>query len=384
MIGRISAWQAATQRYSRLPSVRVALLLTLTLILLLVSLSAVSTGAVNIKRDIVFKVSVDAIADNLNFDYDSGLDYSARCLPGQPCIQRDAALIRDIRWPRVIMAGLVGASLAMAGATLQGVLRNPLADPGLIGASSGAAVGAVTAILLGLNIGDIVQSDAPALARLTQSHFAFGAALIVTFLVFRLARWQGRTDSTALLLIGLAINTMATAYIGLATYISDKREVNDVIFWSFGSFAEIFWRDVYSVIPFTALGIIALPPLARQLNLMTLGEAEAQHLGVNAERLRLICVGLAALLVGVSVAFAGIIGLVGLAVPHLIRLFTGPDHQIVLPASVLTGAILMIAADLWARTVATPTEVPIGIVTALFGGPIFLVLIVLSRRSKTR
>lgn len=354
----------------------------LLVVLIFISLNAISTGAVDIKQDVVFKVSLDAVADNLHIDYDSGLDYSARCLPGQPCIQRDAALIREIRWPRVIMAGLVGAGLAMAGAALQGALRNPLADPGLIGASSGAAVGAVTAILLGVNLGDVFNSDAPALARLTQSLFAFGAALITTFGVFRLARWQGRTDSTTLLLIGLAVNTMASAFIGLATFISDSREVNDVIFWSLGSFAEIFWRDVYVVVPFTGLSVAILPALARQLNLMTLGEAEAQHLGVNAERLRMTCVGLAAMTVGVSVAFAGIIGFMGLVVPHMIRFFTGPDHRIVLPASVLLGAILMIGADLWARTVAIPTEVPIGIVTALFGGPVFLFLIILSRRGR--
>ncbi|MCQ3931198.1 MAG: iron ABC transporter permease [Chloroflexi bacterium] len=382
MIGKLAVWQATTQRYTRLFPVRIVFLLVLLMILVFISLSAVSTGAVRIQRDVVFKVSVDAIAEKLHLDYDSGLDYTARCLPGQSCIQRDAALIREIRWPRVIMAGLVGASLAIAGTALQGALRNPLADPGLIGASSGAAVGAVTAILLGVNIGDVLHSDAPALARLTQSLFAFTAALITTFGVFRLARWQGRTDSTSLLLIGLAINTMASAFIGLATFISDIREVNDIVFWTLGSFAEIFWRDVYVVVPFTVLSVVILPFLARQLNLMTLGEAEAQHLGVNAERLRMICVALAAMTVGVSVAFAGIIGFVGLVVPHLIRFFTGPDHRIVLPASVLTGAILMIAADLWARTVAIPTEVPVGIVTALFGGPVFLVLIILSRRGR--
>jgi iron complex transport system permease protein len=287
-------------------------------------------------------------------------------------------LIRNIRLPRVVLGGLVGMGLALAGASLQGVFRNPLVDPGLVGISSGAAVGAVTAILIGIDTGRILgYADGE---RLAQSIFAFVGALLMTLLVYRLAYRQRRTDSTTLLLVGLAINAIAASYIGMVTYIAGPAQIGDISFWTLGSAAEAFWRDVLLMTPFVMGGLLICWMLAPQLNLMALGEAEARHLGVHVERLRVITMTVSALMVGIGVAMVGMVGFVGLVVPHLIRLLFGPDHRLLIPSSALGGAIFVIAADWFARTIALPTEVPLGVVTTLVGGPFFLFLILIYRR----
>lgn len=385
-------WRRIAKRYQRLLPIQIATWIVLIASLLLLTWQSISTNQVettDVDREIVLKVSLDRLSDSLGFDYNSGLDYDQRV------VSQNARLIMDIRWPRVVMAGLVGVALALAGATLQGVFRNPLADPGLIGVSSGAAVGAITAILLKVDLSEfldimpgfgVIDPNKLSGPRFAQAIFAFGVGLLTTMLVYRLSRTGGRVETTNLLLIGLAVNSIAGSYVGLATYIGDEAQSTDIVFWSLGSVSGISWQDVHLVIPFILTGSVILPIFARQLNVMTLGEAEAQSLGVNTKRLRQITVAISALMVGVAVGFAGIISFVGLVIPHLMRLLFGPDHRMVLPGSAIGGAIFLITADMFGRTLPSSVntgftiEVPVGILTALVGGPFFLVLLLLRRK----
>lgn len=352
----------------RHPQPRFGLLLLLVILLFLAIYYGIGSGAVEIDAATIRQVIVDRVSDRLGLGYQSDLDYQDRMTA------LHAALILDTRLPRVVMGGLVGAALAMAGTALQGVFRNPLADPGLIGISSGGAVGAVTAILLHIRLGSVGHGE-----RLAQSLVAFAGAILTTLLVYRLAYRHRRTDSVTLLLVGLAVNAIAAAYVGMATFIADQGEAGDIVFWTLGSLVGIFWRDVHIMLPVTLGGLVVLPVLARQLNLIALGEAEARHLGVAVERLRVIVMLLSALMIGVGVALVGIVGFVGLVIPHTLRLLFGPDHRWLLPISAIGGAALVIAADVFARTVAVPSEVPLGVVTTLIGGPFFLFLILIYR-----
>ena len=283
--------------------------------------------------------------------------------------QQDAVLW-SIRLPRIVLAGLVGAGLALAGAVLQGVFRNPLADPSLIGVSSGAALGAVAAIVVGFN--------ALGLAALPVAAFLGG--MLAMLAVYRFARSGGRTEVVTLILAGIAMNAIAGAGTGLFIFVANDQQLRNIVFWTLGSLGGATWRSVMAVLPPIAIGVLLLPRWGRALNLLVLGEREARHLGVETERVRFVLVGLAALMTGAAVAVTGIISFVGLVVPHIIRLVAGPDHRLLLPASALAGASLLLLADLLARTVALPREVPLGVVTALAGGPFFLWLLHTTRR----
>ncbi len=352
---RMKKWQT----FRQYPLTRLGLLLTLAVLLLLTTYGSISEGAVDVPADVIFKVTLD----KMPLSYESDLDYTNRD------VMRDSLLITNIRWPRILMAGLVGMCLGLAGAALQGIFRNPLAEPGLIGVSSGAAVGAVVAIVSG--VGD---------ARLTQAGFAFAGGMFATFLIYQLAYLRSRINGANLLLVGLAINAIAGAFIGVFSFGASQAEVGDITFWTLGSVANTFWADVETVLPFALLGMIFLPSLARPLNLMALGESEARYLGVNVTRLRQLVMGVSALMIGVGVAFAGVVSFVGLVVPHFIRLLFGPDHRLLLPASALGGAIFLIAADLAARSINPTTEVPLGVITTLVGGPFFLFLLLWHQR----
>jgi iron complex transport system permease protein len=282
--------------------------------------------------------------------------------------QQDAVLWA-IRLPRVLLGVLVGAGLAVSGAGLQAVFRNPLADSGVIGVSSGASVGAALAIVLGLT----------GLGLATLPVAAFVAALVVAFVVYALSRYRGRTEVVTLLLIGMAVNAIAGAAIGLLLFVSTDQELRTVVFWTLGSLGSATWHDVLAAAPFVLAGVVVVPFLARDLNLFALGEDEARHLGVDTERVRLAVIALAALATGAAVAVAGIVAFVGLIVPHLVRLVAGPDNRIVLPVSALAGAALLVLADLVSRTVAVPRELPLGVMTALLGGPFFLWLVARAR-----
>lgn len=284
----------------------------------------------------------------------------------EPAAFERVALLQ-IRLPRVLLAILVGAALAVAGAGMQGLLRNPLADPGLIGVSAGAGLAAAACMVLGFG------ALLPVQLALPLASFAGGAA--AAWAVMRLSLVDGRTRVATMLLAGLALNAIAGAGIGFLSYVADDLALRAVALWMFGSLDRAGLSELVVAAPLLVVTLVALPLQAQALNALLLGEAEAQHLGVDVEALKRRVGVLVVLAVGVSVALAGIIGFVGLLVPHLVRLWTGPDHRRVLPGSMLLGALLLLFADTLARTLFLPAELPIGILTALVGGPFFIALL---------
>lgn len=285
-------------------------------------------------------------------------------------------ILGQIRLPRALLGMAAGAVLALAGVAMQGLFRNPLADPGLIGVSSGAALGAAMTIVGGELIGGISPLLEPYLLSLS----AFVGGLGVTALVYRLGRREGRTDVATMLLAGIALTALAGAMIGLFTYLADDSTLRTLTFWNLGSLNGASYARLWPLLLVTMAVICWLPRRARALNALLLGESEARHLGFDVERLKRELVFCTALGVGAAVAAAGMIGFVGLVVPHLVRLLVGPDHRLLLPASALAGGSLLLLADLLARLVLAPAELPIGIVTALLGAPFFLYLLLRGRR----
>jgi iron complex transport system permease protein len=288
----------------------------------------------------------------------------------------DQAIVWNLRLPRIILGGLIGGGLAMAGAALQGLFRNPLADPGLIGVSSGGAVGAVIGIVL--------------FSRWLPDFFQFSGAFLIpvcalvggigiTLLIYQLSLTQGRMHSATLLLTGIAVNAIANAFIGLMIYLATADELKDFSFWAMGSLAGADWTQVFCALIFIFIPMCLLPRYAAALNLLLLGESAAQFLGINPNRLKRQLIVLTVLMVGSGVALAGIIAFVGLIVPHLIRLVAGSHHRLLLPASASLGAILVVIADLFSRTLIFPSELPIGILTSLVGGPFFIFLLLRER-----
>jgi len=285
---------------------------------------------------------------------------------------REQLVLIDIRMPRTLIGMFVGASLAVAGAIMQGLFRNPLADPGLIGVSSGAALAAVATIALGNGIA------APLLQPLGVYALpvaAFVGGVATTGLLVLIAGRHGQLMVGTLLLAGIALGALSGALTGLIAYASDDRELRDLTFWSMGSLGGSTWPKVLAVTPFAVLIAVMTPALIRGLNGFLLGESEAFHLGVNVERTKTIAIIVTAASVGAAVAMAGIIGFVGIVVPHVVRLLAGPDHRVVLPGSALLGATLMLVADIAARMLVKPAELPIGIVMAGIGAPVFLHLV---------
>jgi iron complex transport system permease protein len=275
-----------------------------------------------------------------------------------------------IRFPRIAMAALVGAALAAAGAVMQGIFRNPLAEPGVIGVSSGAAVGACAAIVFGLSFA----------GPLTLPLLAFIGGLAATVVVYASARSGGRTEVVTLVLTGIAINAIAGAAIALFTFLGTTQEREQIVFWQLGSLNGTRWQDVAIVFPLTFVGIVGCLLLAASLDLLSLGERQASHLGVRVERLHIVAIVVVALLTSGAVALCGVISFVGLVVPHLMRMILGPGHRVLVPASALGGAVLLLCADLVARTAVPYAELPIGMLTALIGGPFFFWLLRRTRR----
>ncbi|MBW9204836.1 iron ABC transporter permease [Mumia sp. zg.B53] len=296
------------------------------------------------------------------------LGIDAGPMPAHP--QGDAALW-SIRFPRVVMALLVGAALAAAGALMQGVFGNPLAEPGVIGVSSGAAVAAACAMVFGLT----------ALGTWTVPALAFVGGLITTVAVYLLSRSDGRTEVVTLVLTGIAVNAVTGALLALMMFLADTQAREEIVFWQLGSLNGTRWQYVGVVAPLALVGIAGAFVLSRRLDLLALGDRAARHVGVDVERLRLVAITLVALLTAAAVAFCGIIAFVGLVVPHLMRMVVGPGHRLLLPASVLGGAVLLLAADLVARTAVPYAELPIGMLTSLLGGPMFFWLLRRTRRT---
>ncbi len=289
-----------------------------------------------------------------------------------------AAVVFDIRLPRILLAAAVGAILAGSGAALQGLFRNPLADPALIGVSSGAALGAAGFIVFGATLAS--GHAWLALGGYARVAAAFVGGIVTTFAIFRLAGRRGHTSVATLLLAGIAINALGGAGLGLLTYLSNAAQLRDIAFWSLGSFGGASWHACWLVLPATLVLCVGFTRTARALNVFVLGEAEARYLGIDVQRLKKALVVMVALGVGLGVAFTGVIGFIGLVTPHLLRLSGGPDHRLVIPGSALLGAGLTVGADTLARTIAAPAELPVGILTALIGAPFFLWLLVRQRR----
>ena len=288
-------------------------------------------------------------------------------------VAREQLVLIDIRLPRMLLGMLVGASLAVAGAMMQGMFRNPLADPGLIGVSSGAAVAAVATIALG---NGLAAPWIKAFGAYALPVAAFAGGITTTAVLVGIVSRQGQMAVGTLLLAGIALAALNTALMGLIAFASDDRELRDLTLWMLGSLSGASWPKVFAVLPFALIVAVVLPGLIRGLNGLLLGEAEAFHLGIDVEKTKRLIVLVTSAAVGAAVAVSGIVGFVGIVVPHLVRLLAGPDHRVVLPASALMGATLVLVADIFARMLLRPAELPLGVVMAIIGAPIFLHMVV--------
>lgn len=273
----------------------------------------------------------------------------------------------NIRLPRVLLAALVGAALALSGCVMQGLFRNPLADPGLLGISSGAALAVGLSIVLPLALPAVLALYVPMLA-------AFLGSLAVTLVIFLLSR-QGSSSLSRLLLVGIAINALCGAAVGVLSWISNDTQLRQLSLWGMGSLGQAQWSTLLATASFILPALAGIAFLASRLNLLQLGDEEAHYLGVDVKRTQRQLLILSALLVAAAVAVSGVIGFVGLVIPHLVRMWLGADHRWLIPGSVLAGAILLLIADTLARTMVAPAEMPVGLLTSLLGGPWFLALI---------
>jgi iron complex transport system permease protein len=282
----------------------------------------------------------------------------------------DAALW-VIRFPRIVMAMAVGAALAVAGAVMQAVFGNPLAEPGVVGVSAGAAFGAAIAIVTGLL----------AFGEWTIAVLAFAGGLGATLLVYGVSRAGGRTEVVTLLLTGIAVNAFGGAGLAFLLFMAGSASREQIVFWQLGSLSGSLWRESLLVLAVAAVGTVVAILLGRRYDILALGERNARHLGIDVERLRFASIVLVALLTGAAVAFVGIISFVGLVVPHLMRMLLGPSHRALLVSSAFGGALLIVVADLLSRTLIGGAELPIGLLTSLVGGPFFFVLLWRQRRA---
>ena len=299
-----------------------------------------------------------------------------RAVVGSSSTTQIDTILFDIRLPRILLAIFVGAVLATTGAVMQGLFRNPLADPSLIGVSSGASVGASLMIV---SAGGFIQGGALVGISLV-SIGAFVGGFTATLLVYRLATSGMGTSVTTMLLAGIAIGALAGALNSLLSYFSDNDMLRQISLWQMGNLSGASWLKV-SIMGVVAILLMGLFPRdSRALNALLLGESEARHLGINVQRVKRRLIVLTALGVGVSVAVAGLVGFVGLIMPHIIRLMIGPDHRWLIPASGLAGAILLVVADSLARVVVIPAELPTGILTAILGAPFFVALLLQQRK----
>ena len=293
-------------------------------------------------------------------------------LAGQGIGARDRIVLVDIRLPRLVLGGLIGAALAVSGALLQGLFRNPLADPGIVGVSAGAGLGAVTAIVLGGLLPFATGSWLVPIA-------AFAGAWASTMMLYRVATRQGRTSVATMLLAGIALAAMTSALTGILVYFADDTQLRDFTFWTMGSLAGASWGKLTIAAPLLLVTVCAAPLLASGLNGLALGEAAAGHIGIAVQRVKAMAILTVALATGTSVALSGGLGFVGIIVPHLLRLISGPDHRHLLLNAALLGATVLILADMVSRAVIAPAELPIGIVTAVTGGPFFLWVLLRNR-----
>ena len=290
--------------------------------------------------------------------------------------QQVKTILLDIRLPRICLAILIGAILAISGAVMQGLFRNPLAAPSLIGVSSGASVGASVVIVLA---GAWLQSNT-ALGLSLVAVGAFIGSFLVTVLVYRLSTSALGTSVTTMLLAGIAVSALAGAVSGLLSYYADNEMLRQISIWQMGNLSTANWQRVLVLTVVAILVLSLFPRESKSLNALLLGESEARHLGIDVQQVKRKLILLTTLGIGTAVAIGGMIGFVGLIVPHIVRLLIGPDHRWLLPASALAGGVLLLLADTIARIIIAPTELPTGILTAILGAPFFIMLLVQQRR----
>ncbi|SES11680.1 iron complex transport system permease protein [Pedobacter rhizosphaerae] len=286
-------------------------------------------------------------------------------------------VILFIRLPRVVMGILVGAALGISGTAIQGIFRNPLAEPSLIGISAGASLMAVL----------IIAFEALLFSGLTEilgyyflAFGAFSGAGITAMLVYQLSKTNGQPSVSTMLLTGIAINALAGALTGLVTYLADEQKLRSITFWMMGSLGGATWKNVSCLFPFVLIPLIGLPLLARGLNLFAIGESQVSLTGLDPNRIKIWVVILSTMAVGASVSVSGIIGFIGLLIPHMTRLLGGVDHRFVIPVSALMGALVLSIADMVSRMIVQPIELPIGVVTALMGAPVFLYILIRDKK----
>jgi len=282
-----------------------------------------------------------------------------------------------IRMPRVLFAVFAGVALAVSGVALQGIFRNPLVDSGLIGIASGASFFASAYIMLHSLVPFLLLGS----VQLTMAFVAFIGAAVTAFLVYRISLFQGKINITMLILAGVALNAMCGSMTGLLTFFADDKQLRDLTFWTLGSLSGASWSTLWILIPFVVIPMVLLLRSTKALNAFALGENPAHFLGINIKRTKIIVLLCSTAMVGAVVAFAGVIGFVGLVIPHILRLIIGPNHQALMPLSALAGAVLLSLADLASRILLPPTEIPIGIITSLIGTPVLLIIILKQKRS---
>lgn len=282
-----------------------------------------------------------------------------------------------VRIPRVLLGVLVGAALGISGTAIQGIFRNPLAEPGLIGISAGASLMAVVIIVLEIGL---LAGLSNLLGYYLLAFGAFSGAGIAALIVYQISRTDGKSNVATMLLAGIAINALAGALTGLITFAADDQQLRNITFWMLGSLGGATWQTVVAVLPFIMIPVLLLPRFGKALNAFALGEIQAGQLGLKVGTIKRNIVILATMAVGAAVSVSGIIGFVGLLVPHTIRLLIGVDNKYVLPASALFGALMLTLADMLCRTIIAPIELPIGVITALLGTPLFLYILIKDKK----
>lgn len=333
-----------------------AMLLVATLVTMLVS---IGMGAVSISPLQIFTILLERVGVSLADGHDP----------------IRAAVLLDVRLPRVLLAVIVGIAMAGAGAAMQALFRNPLADPGIVGVSSGAALGAVGWIVLAGSVAPLAAVSA-LMGHFAQPAAALVGGLLASLIIYRLARFAIIDGQTFMLLLaGIAFSALASAATGVLTFIADDQQLRSITFWSMGSLGAAGWAEIRVLLVFLLPALAVLVSMSRLLDALLLGEAVAGHLGFDMARARPALIVCVAVLVGAAVAMTGMIGFIGLMAPHIARLFVGAGHRRLLPAAALIGALLLLLADMLARTLAAPAEVPVGLITALIGGPFFLALL---------
>lgn len=280
-------------------------------------------------------------------------------------------IIYNIRLPRILLSGFVGMGLSIVGTSFQALFKNPMADPYVLGISSGAALGAAIAIILGIS-GSFLGFGAVTI-------MAFTGAILTAFLVYNIARIGNKTSTVTLLLAGVTVSFFLSSIISLIMVFNYK-QVDKIIFWMMGSFSAASWKQVILLIPFIVVGLLLILSFSRDLNIMLTGDDTANSLGIEVEQVKKLVLIVSSALVAACVSVSGVIGFVGLIVPHMIRIIVGPNHRILIPFSAVSGALFMILCDTFARTLAAPSEIPVGAITSLIGAPYFIYLLLKSKK----